>query len=1436
MKLSEWIKYDDSFDAEIVRVKLSKSLHTVTVEVTSKDLPASSTVEELKKAFCDRFGKMRISFLVRREESEATTAADKDVDVSTPSKSETKEYTLESLRSTLMTRVPSMHAISGDDFRWDVNSGYHISVYNESLQHLILESQGYLQTKEELKAQGVEIHVDYIERDWEIPVEEPVSIVYQPPKKTVSTSRSMWDALSPEDPNYLSVGKFVEKDYARLLEINQLSLENGLTVIMGTVFGLEARMTKTGTTIVRFDLEDQMGNAIGCKYFSKGKEFDKIGPKLRDGLYLACKGKLSFDTYEHRDVFMVDAMQTQKEVISRDTSPEKRVELTVHTQMSNMEGLIDAKSLAKRLQHWGHKAVGITDKGSVQAYPLVFDACEKADIKPIFGLHAKMIKDDMRLLTNRFDLPVKPLIGTYTVFDLETTGFSKFNDCIIEIGAVRVEDGNVVGRFSEFVYPEMPIPARITELTSIDDTMVARAETIESILPKFLEFAADSILVAHNADFDIGFVAENARALRAKGIDAPFEPIYMDTMWIARSLHPEYSNHKLDTLTKHLGIRLANHHRACDDAEATSEIFLRLIAEWEEMGLDWSEINQTPSEFPMARRENFDTLVYVQKQEGVKRLYQLVSDANMKCYFHTPGYLQSALEAEKEGLLLGTGTIHSELFAALSNSYPKYEIVKLADQYDFFVVEPTSSWQEALHRELVADEMHFREITTKIVAIANQLKKPVFAVGMPYYLDRSEMTAKNVLVNYQRNIEFETEPIHYLKDTTQMLEDFAWMGKDAANELVIEATNRFADSIEDVRPIPKGTFTPHLEGAEEELRSMATNKAISLYGDPLPEYVQSRLDRELGSIIKNGYASLYVIAQKLVKKSNDDGYLVGSRGSVGSSFVATMADITEVNPLMPHYRCPSCKHSEFIEDDNYGSGIDLPDKDCPKCGTPMEKDGYDIPFEVFLGFHGDKEPDIDLNFASEYQLAIHKYTEDLFGMGKVFRAGTISGVQERTAYGFIRKYLEQPYIPESDQNMSEAKIKSLQRKMEGTKRTTGQHAGGLMIVPHDMSILDFSPIQFPADDQKSDIITTHFSYKNLSGRMLKLDELGHTAPSLLRSLQTLTGIDPMHIQMDDPATMQIFHSTDSLNVKEEYSNVGDGSLGIPEFGTSFVRGMLKDTNPTTFAELVRISGLSHGTNVWLNNAQTLIQQGTTDLTNSICTRDDIMIYLIRMGMDNLHSFKIMEAVRKGKGIPPDLEPLMREHGVPEWYIESCNKISYMFPKSHAVAYVLMSYRIAYFKVHYPAAFYATYFDQRLSDFSTKFLFQNLAQVQDTMRMMKAEDDGNVDNAKWTLLEVIEEMYARGLQFSKVDLYASDANHFTTPDENSVRPPLCAIDDVSEAYAKALVAERQSGEFLSVEELKRRTGATKNAIASLQTYGCFEELPETNQINFLSGLL
>ena len=1242
---------------------------------------------------------------------------------------------------------------------------------------------------------------------------------YQNKKKEKEETKKKTDGLN-----------FGRKIKADPIQIEDIYDKKGVTnSLIGTIYGLTCFETKSGYFIYTFDLEDKT-DAISCKLFANQKNNFKL-EGLKDGLDVQVEGVLNFDDYAKEDVFtvnsMVDALISKKV----DLAADKRFELELHSKYTNLDGFVDDGELLPVLKDWGWDTIGITDTENLQVLPYVYDSYKKNGIRVLNGVELLLVEDDLRILTNlsRKTLPSFKNLedGSFVVFDIETTGLLKYRDAITEIGAVRVENGEITEIYNQLINPERILPEKIVEITGITDAMLADKPKIEEVLPEFLDFCGNSLIVGQNTDFDVGFIRHNAHKL---GLE--FDPIYLDTLPMARALFDDMGKFSLDKIARKLDIPAFNHHRASDDATATAQIFIKMYKMiMEEEGLDISRINSLKTNYPKAKHQTFSALAFAKDKTGLKNLYKLISESRMNHMANgearTP---MSILEKYREGLMLGSGGAEGMLFDYILNEKNDKDIKRVLDLFDFYQVEPVSMFLDKVESGKIDSIEQVKKINQAIIDFGEENNKLVAATGGVRYLKPGDFKLRNVLKKGSFFFYRENRPLYYLRTTEEMLSDFAYLGDSKAYELVIRNPKKIVGDLEDIRPIPPGTFPPKIEGSEEMLRETCFNKAHEIYGDPLPKIVKDRLDRELHSIISNGYAVLYIIAQKLVKKSNEDGYLVGSRGSVGSSFAATMADITEVNPLSPHYICPSCKHSEFFEDDLLGSGIDYPDKDCPKCGTPMQKEGHNIPFEVFLGFEGDKEPDIDLNFAGEYQPTIHKYTEELFGEGKVFRAGTIGKIQDNTAFGYIKKYME-----ENNLNLTNAQIRKLQRGLKDVKRSTGQHPGGLIVVPDDIEVFDICPIQYPADDPSSGNRTTHFPYRVMEETLLKLDLLGHDVPSVIRNLQDLTGTDPLKIKMDDTDVMKIFSSTEPLKIKHDFSNNDIGTLGIPEFGTNFVRGMLKDTYPKKFSEMARISGLSHGTNVWLNNAQDLIKSNTAGFNEIISTRDDIMNALIQEGLDKKKSFNIMEKVRKGKPLSEETIEYMRENGVKDWYIDSCLKIKYLFPKAHAVAYCLMSYRIAYYKVYYPEAFYASYYSSKLGDFSYSTILAGLDSVQMTLDSYRNNFDlSQRDNDLKTVLEVAEEMHAREIKITKSDIYESDATKFLIKD-GEILPPLAAVDDVSEAMAKDIVRERVKGEFISVEDLTSRTSVNKNALKSLKELGIIEGIQEENQMSLFDGL-
>lgn len=1205
-------------------------------------------------------------------------------------------------------------------------------------------------------------------------------------------------------------------------KIEKLNSDSGTVCIVGEVFEVEAKELKNGKVLLIASLTDYT-SSINCKLFLNDRNRDNVLSQVTKGSYLKIKGDVLHDNYSKELTMTISGIKKETRVEKMDNYEEKRVELHAHTQMSSMDAICSAKKLVERAAKWGHKAVAITDHGIVQAFPEAMDAGKKFGIKVLYGVEGYFADNEASIIKNANSLP---LSQTFVVFDIETTGFSNKNDRITEIGAVKIENFKIVDRFSELINPEIDIPYKIQELTGITNDLVKDKPNIEEVLPKFMEFVGDSTLVAHNSDFDTGFIRE-----KCSQMDIEYTNEAIDTLSLARILLPKLKRYKLNNIAKELGIPLLNHHRAVDDAEATAQIFIKFLEILQKQGaINLDDINKIYEEIDYTKLNTKHMTILVKNYVGLKNLYKLISNSHINHFYRNPRILKSVLKEHREGLIIGSACEAGEIFEAVTRNVSKDELEEIVNFYDYIEIMPIDNNRFMIEKGEVKDEEELRDINRKLVEIAKEYNKLVVATGDVHYLDPHDDIYRKILKNGQGFNVKDEEGRLYFRTTDEMIKEFSYLGEELAKEVVITNPNKIADMVENIKPIPDETYAPIIEGSDEELRSMCYEKAKRIYGDPMPEVVQKRLDRELNSIISNGYAVMYIIAQKLVTKSLRDGYLVGSRGSVGSSFAATMSDITEVNPLPAHYVCPNedCKYSYFYEVGEWGSGADLPDKDCPNCNTKLIKDGHDIPFEVFLGFEGDKEPDIDLNFAGEYQAVAHKYTEELFGEGYVFKAGTIGTIAEKTAYGYAKKYVEENNIVTTS-----AEVLRLAGGCTGIKRTSGQHPGGVMVCPHYKDIYDFTPIQYPANDSSSGVITTHFDYHSISGRILKLDILGHDVPTIIRMLDDMTGIDATKIPLDDKETMSLFTSTEALGITPDEINSPIGSLAIPEFGTKFVRQMLIDTKPTTFAELVRISGLSHGTDVWLNNAQDLVREGIVGLKDVISTRDDIMNYLIFKGLPPKMSFKIMENVRKGKGLTSEHIEEMKKNDVPDWYINSCQTIKYMFPKAHAVAYVMMSFRIAYFKVHYPAEFYATYFTTKSEDFDADLVVKGI----DTVKKKKNELEqlGSDATAKeknmLTVLEVVVEMFARKIEVMPVDLFKSDAKKFKVVD-GKLLPPLVALQGVGENAAINIVRERERGEFLSKEDLRTRTKVSKTVIETLSNHGALENMSESNQLSLI----
>ncbi|MED0674575.1 MULTISPECIES: PolC-type DNA polymerase III [Aneurinibacillus] len=1219
--------------------------------------------------------------------------------------------------------------------------------------------------------------------------------------------------------NELQIGYEIKEEPIPIREIQE---EMGRTVIQGLVFGTDIRELRSGRTLCMFNITDYT-DSLQVKVFARDKEDVPKLMAIKNGIWVKVRGTIQEDTFARELVMTAkDIVQVQPTASRMDNATEKRVEFHCHTNMSAMDGVASAERLIKQAAEWGHKAIAITDHAVAQAFPEAFSAAKKYGIKVIYGMEANVVPDSAVIVHQPQSRELAD--DTYVIFDVETTGLSVVNNTIIEIAGVKMKNGEIIGRYESFVNPHEPIPLNIQQLTNITDDMVKDAPELDQVIREFVDFVGDAVLVAHNAKFDMGFLQASLKKVGLPPIGNPF----FDTLELARFLYPGMRNHRLNTLAEKFNVSLENHHRAVDDSEATGHIFFHMLKDV--LAQDITNLDDLNNHvgLDLQNARPFHCNIYALNEIGKKNLYKLISLSHTEYLYKTPRIPRAQIQKHREGLLISSGCEKGEFFETVLNKSQE-EAEEVARFYDILEIQPIEINRHLIEKQLVPNEAALMEANRKIVEIGEKLGIPVIATGNVHYVHPYEKDYREILIHGITGfspLKEQYKPDAHFRTTEEMLEEFRYLGEEKAKEVVITNPNMLADQFEELEIIPKDLYTPKIEGADEEIRTMSYNKAKELYGDPLPEIVEKRLEKELNSIITHGFAVIYLISHKLVKKSIEDGYLVGSRGSVGSSFVATMTEITEVNPLPPHYRCPECKHSEWFTKGEYGSGFDLPSKDCPKCGTTMVGDGHDIPFETFLGFKGDKVPDIDLNFSGEYQPHAHNYTKVLFGEDYVYRAGTIGTVAEKTAYGFVRKYAE-----EKGKNWRNAEMSRLAAGCTGVKRTTGQHPGGIIVVPDYMEIYDFCPIQYPADDKNAEWRTTHYDFHSIHDNLLKLDILGHDDPTVIRMLQDLTGLDPKKIPVCDPKVMKIFSGTEVLGVTPEQIESNVGTLGIPEFGTKFVRQMLEDTRPSTFAELVQISGLSHGTDVWLNNAQELVRNGTCELKDVIGCRDDIMVYLMHKGLEPSFAFKIMESVRKGKGLTPEMEEEMKKHNVPDWYIWSCKQIKYMFPKAHATAYVLMAVRIAYFKVYYPIHFYATYFTVRADDFDIELAVQGSAAIRARMKEIaeKGNDAQPKEKSLYTVLEMCLEMCERGFSFKNVDLYRSDATRFII-DGNSLIPPFNALAGVGTSAAINIVKAREEGEFLSIEDLQQRARCSRSVIELLQQQGCLDSLPETNQLS------
>ena len=1232
--------------------------------------------------------------------------------------------------------------------------------------------------------------------------------------------------------------------YGRDFEDETISLESiqtemGEVCIRGQIMTLETREIRNEKTIIIFAITD-FTDSITVKMFARNDQVSEILEGVKEKVFLKLKGVTTIDRYDSELTIgsVVGIKKIAPFTSSRaDTSPEKRVELHCHTKMSDMDGVSDAKAIIKRAYEWGHRAIAITDHGVVQAFPEAnhcFDSWggvvpPDADFKVIYGVEAYLVDDMKGIVQNSKGQSMR---GTFVVFDIETTGFSALRDKIIEIGAVRVEDGKIVGRFSEFVNPRIPIPFRIEKLTSINDSMVAGADSIDVILPRFVEFCRGAVMVAHNAEFDMSFIEKNCGDL---GIETDYTSV--DTVGMARFLLPQLNRFKLDTVAKAVGVSLEHHHRAVDDAECTAQIFQKFITMCEEREISTlDELNEkgAVSVNAVQKMPTYHAIILAKNDTGRVNLYHLVSDSHLIYYHRRPRIPKSLYLKYQEGLMIGSACEAGELYQAVLNGRPEPEIARLVNFYDYLEIQPIGNNAFMLRDEDRTDiqtEDDLREVNRKIVKLGEMFNKPVVATCDVHFLDPSDEVYRRIIMAGKGFDDADLQPPLFLHTTEEMLEEFSYLGSEKAEEVVITNPNRIADMVEKISPIHKGKCPPVIENSDEMLREICYSKAHEIYGEKLPKVVEERLERELNSIISNGYAVMYMIAQKLVWKSNSDGYLVGSRGSVGSSFAATMSGITEVNPLSPHYYCPSCHYCDFDSDEvraySGRAGCDMPDKNCPVCGKPLTKEGFDIPFETFLGFKGDKEPDIDLNFSGDYQGKAHRYVEVIFGAGQTFKAGTIGTLAEKTAFGYVKNYFE-----ERGSRKRYCEINRIVQGCTGVRRTTGQHPGGIIVLPIGWDIEEFTPVQHPANDMSSDIITTHFDYHSIDSNLLKLDILGHDDPTMIRMLEDLTGINAREIPLDSKEVMSLFKNTDALGVTpDDIRGCPLGCLGVPEFGTDFAMQMLIDANPTSFSDLVRISGLSHGTDVWLGNAQDLIKSGTATITTCICTRDDIMIYLINKGLEHGQAFTIMESVRKGKGLKPEWIDDMKAHDVPDWYIDSCKKIKYMFPKAHAAAYVMMGWRIAYCKIYYPLAYYAAFFSIRATAFSYELMCQGKEKLEYFMDDYEKRKDtlSKKEQDTYRDMKIVQEMYARGFEFVPIDLYKANAHTFQIM-EDKLMPALDTIEGLGDRAADAVVLAAEEGEFLSKDDFRNRTKVSKTVIDLMDDLGLFGDLPDSNQMS------
>lgn len=1258
-------------------------------------------------------------------------------------------------------------------------------------------------------------------------------------------SQNEYYKKKPSNPDVLYGRDFDEEP----MPIEQVDSALGEIVIAGMIRKVDEREIRNERTILMFDLTD-FTDTITVKMFIANAQLPEVKEYIKKGNFIKVKGVAALDRYDQEisitSVWGIRKSQDNREV-RNDLSLHKRVELHCHTKMSDMDGVSSVSDIIKQAIRWGHKGIAITDHGVVQAFTDAYHTMEdlkgkykkkgeELDFKIIYGVEAYLVDDTRQIVINSMG---QNFNDTFVVFDLETTGFSAEVDRIIEIGAVKIKNGEIVDNFSKFVNPKIPIPFRIEKLTGINDSMVMEAEPIEKILPEFLEFCGDAVMVAHNAGFDTSFIINNAERLGIK-----YDPTIMDTVLLAQFVIPNLHNYKLDTLCKHLAVSLENHHRAVDDAQATAYIYLKMVKMLEERDIfDLDKLNEAGKldDEAIKKLHQYHCIILASSEQGRINLYRLISASHLQYFSRFPKIPKSLVNKCREGLIIGSACEAGELFRAMVNGRSEAEIARIVSFYDYLEVQPIGNNRFMIEKDdyYVKNEEDLRDLNRRIIALGEKFSKPVVATCDVHFLNPEDEIYRRIIMAGKGFDDADNQAPLYLHTTEEMLHEFDYLGSDKAYEIVVENTNKILNMCEDIIPVRPDKRPPVIENSDQMLRTICENRALELYGNPLPEIVKERLDRELNSIISNGYSVMYIIAQKLVWKSNDDGYLVGSRGSVGSSFAATMAGITEVNPLSPHYLCPKCYYNEFDSEDVKkfagGAGCDMPDKICPRCGHKLNKMGFDIPFETFLGFKGNKEPDIDLNFSNEYQSKAHSFTEVIFGKGQTFKAGTIGTVAEKTAYGYVFNYFKDKSEKEGRPIVKRrCEIERIAEGCVDIRRTTGQHPGGIVVLPIGDEIHSFTPVQHPANDCTTSIVTTHFDYHSIDHNLLKLDILGHLDPTMIRMLQDLTGIDPLEIPLDSKEVMSLFKDTSALGITP--ADIGGcklGALGIPEFGTDFAMQMLIDTKPQYFSDLVRIAGLSHGTDVWLGNAQVLLKEGKATISTAICTRDDIMIYLIQKGIESETAFTIMEKVRKGKGLTEEQETIMREHDVPDWYIWSCKKIKYMFPKAHAAAYVMMAWRVAYCKVFYPLAYYCAYFSIRANAFD----YEKMAMGRDKLEYFiddykNKKSLGTITNTEEDELKdmrIVQEMYARGYDFIPIDIYKAKARSFQIID-GKIMPSFKVIDKVGEVAGEGIEIAARAGEFLSKDDLRARAKVGQTVIDKLNDLGLLGSMADSNQLS------